>query len=528
MASYLHAAMRGMEDRTVLVHAGDLVGASTPASGLLQDEPTVSFLNSFGNAACSYSDRRNADCNLVGTLGNHEFDEGPAELTRLLMGGNHANGPFLQDPWRGARFPTVSANVIDIETRAPWIDPFVVKKIAGIRVGFIGAVLKDVPSVSLPSHVAHLEFRDEAEAVNHYTAVLHAQGVRTIVLLLHQGGRPASESPTGSGGASAQSAPMEGVESPTGPGGASAQSAPMEGASIPLTGPIVDIVARLDPGIDVIISGHSHQLSRTLLKSRGGDDVLVAQAFSYGTAFDDVEMDIDARTGAVVAKSAKIVTAWADEGPGLTPDPSAAALVAAAEAKVGPRMHRVVGSAAALWSGRSGPTGESPLGALIAEAQRRAVQADFGFTNPGGIRADLPSGTLTWADLFAVQPFRDTVVKLAITGQQIYDVLNQQWQAGGAVRFLQVSGLEYSWSARRTPGDRVAEVRKDRAPIDRAASYTVAVNGYLAAGGDGFSAFAGARRLAEGPPDVDALAAHIQAQSQPIVDRFPRHILAVP
>jgi 5'-nucleotidase len=138
LAAYLKAAQAGREDETIVVHAGDHVGATPPSSALLQDEPAISFLNQLANRHCRYpereheaGERRERDewspkCNLVGTLGNHEFDEGVAELKRMLNGGNHASGPFLENPWRGARFPYVSANVVDAQTGRPILPPYVI------------------------------------------------------------------------------------------------------------------------------------------------------------------------------------------------------------------------------------------------------------------------------------------------------------------------------------------------------------------------------------------------------------------
>src|SRR5262245_62911344 len=130
----------------------------------------------------------NPACNMVGTLGNHEFDEGRVELLRLLNGGNFATGPFLQDPYQGARFPYVSANVVDEISGQPLIAPLVVKEVHGIKVAFIGAVLRQTPTIVTPTGVAGLTFLDEANAINAYVPGLKAMGVRAIVVSFHQGG----------------------------------------------------------------------------------------------------------------------------------------------------------------------------------------------------------------------------------------------------------------------------------------------------------------------------------------------------
>jgi 5'-nucleotidase len=190
-------------------------------------------------------------------------------------------------------------------------------------------------------------------------------------------------------------------------------------------------------------------------------------------------------------------------------------LVEAAEAKVAPLVNVVVGQSAAAITRTQNAAGESALGNLIADAQRASVAADFAFMNPGGIRADLPAGTLTWGALFTVQPFGNTVVKLTLTGQQIYDLLNQQWgglqPAGG--RLLQVSGLSYSWDS-SVP--RVLEVRDASGPISLNERYDVAANSFLAGGGDNFSVFTQGADQLGGPIDLDALNDYIKTLSQPI------------
>ena len=127
-ASYLKVAQAGVEDSTFIVHAGDAVGASPLSSALLLDEPTIDFFNQLTNDHCRYQGRSSAKCNVIGTLGNHEFDRGQAELLRLLNGGNSPIGPLLNVNFRGAKFPYVSANVVSAATGKPLIAPFVIRK----------------------------------------------------------------------------------------------------------------------------------------------------------------------------------------------------------------------------------------------------------------------------------------------------------------------------------------------------------------------------------------------------------------
>ncbi len=505
LASYLKAAERGIERNTLIVHAGDEVGASSPVSALLKDEPSIMFMNMLANKYCRYEEGPDimpaskspglfADprCNMAATIGNHEFDKGVDEMMRLIFGGNHPDGPFLEDPWRGALFPYVVSNVVDTKTGKHILPPYVIRQVNGFQIAFIGAVLKGTPGIVTPSAVKGLTFLDEAESINKCIPELRAKHVSAVIVLIHQGGhQEAYSGPT---------LPEETVD-----------------------GPIADIVSRLDDEVDVVISGHTHQFSNAFLKNKHGKKVLLTQAYAYGTAYADIDLEIDRATRKIVRKSASIVTTYADAGPGLTPDPAVSKLVAAAEAKVGPLIHQVVGRAAEDITGEQNSSGESALGDLIADAQRSAVGADFAFTNPGGIRNDIRAGAVTWGALFDVQPFNNYLVKMNLTGRQIYDLLNQQWQQGSDgshPRMLQISGLAYTWDSTRPAGSRIVKIFRNGIPISPAGEYKIVVNSFLAGGGDGFKLLGNRTGHAAGTVDLDALTDYIRNLPQP----FSAHI----
>ena len=479
LASYLKAASAGLEDQTFIVHAGDHVGATPPASALLQDEPSISFLNLLANASCTFADKANPACNMVGTLGNHEFDEGSGELLRLLDGGKFATGPFLEDPYQGARFPYVSANVVNEVTGQPLLRPYVIKVVRGIKVAFVGAVLKATPTVVTPTGVAGLKFLDEAVAANSYVPELKAAGVKAMVLLIHQGGSQTSyQGPTKTTGTT------------------------VNGADI------LDIVKRLDSEFDVVVSGHAHSFTNALVANSAGKEVLVTQAFSASTAFADIELTLNPVTGDVVTKTASVITTFGDSGPGLVPQPAVAALVAAAEAKVAPLVNEVVGTATVALTRAANLAGEQVLGNVIADAQRANTGTQFAFMNPGGVRADLDAGTITWGKLFTIQPFGNSLVTMQLTGAQIKTLLNQQLfgPAPATIRILSISGLSYTWDQAQPVGSKVVEV-KDMATgmvLDPAALYTVTTNNFLAAGGDGFTTFTMGLNQVGGDIDLDA------------------------
>lgn len=507
LGAWLMAARAGAEKRTILVSAGDLVGASPPASALLQDEPSIAFLNRFAGPACrnaggdpppsaedvpADADPRfvswlDPGCDVVGVIGNHELDEGRAELLRLLTGGNHPRGPFLENPWRGARWPVLAANVVDEATGRPFLPPYVVKEVDGVRVGFIGVVTSALAHSVSPAGIAGLAVRDEAETVNRYAQELRQRGVRALVVVLHEGGeQPPYDGWTREGGA--------------------------------VEGPIVDLVAKLDPEVDVVVAGHTHSfLDARLPASDGAKQILVVEAFSAGTAYGRVDLEVDRATGDVASARAFVQTAWADEGPGLKPDRPAAELQRDAEARVAPMVKREVATLAVALTRRADDAGESTLGDLVADAHRAAVPgAQVALTNPGGLRTDLRAGPVAWGDLFAAQPFGNDLVAMTLTGADLLALLEAQWRGGPEGTVLQVSGLSYAWSASAPAGRRVREVWVADKPLDRAARYRVVVNGFLAGGGDGFAALARGKDRQAAGNDLDALVAYLRSLPQPV------------
>ena len=491
LAAYLGSAAAESRNGALIVHAGDHVGATPPISALLQDEPSICFLNVLANEYCGAGGRAEEKCNIVGTLGNHEFDEGIDEMLRLIEGGNHADGPFLEPEYGGADFPYVNANVIREDSGETVIPPYVIRRVDGMPVGVIGIVLKTTPTIVTPEGVAGLDFLDEAESINRYVKELEAQGVRAIVVTIHQG--TSQTSFTGD-------TPEQPVEL---------------GADI---GPIVKA---LDDEVDIVVTGHYHQFTNALMANANGKPILVTQAFANGTAYADIDVAIDPASKDIVEKSAAVVTTWADTGPGLAPDQQVAALVAAAAETVQPLVERVIATAAGSIGRSESAAGESALGNLIANAQRAAMGTDIALMNPGGIRADIASGEVTWGELFAVQPFGNDLVRMELTGQQIVDVLNQQWAPPQTfARVLKTSGITYTWDGKGTAAIAdneviAASVLVNGELLNLSGTYSVTVNSFLASGGDNFTVFRQGTNRVVGPVDLDALVDHVQALPQP-------------
>ena len=157
--------------------------------------------------------------------------------------------------------------------------------------------------------------------------------------------------------------------------------------------------------------------------------------------------------------------------------------------------------------------GNSELGDIIVNAQREAVGADLAFTTPSWVRGDIQSGPVAWGELFRVQPFGNRLMKLVLTGQQIVELLNQQWTPDDHPRVMHVSGISYRWDAHRAPADRVVEVLRDGKPILPTKQYVVVLNEYLAEGGDAFTLLQKVPHHATGLLDVDALERYVKKHS---------------
>ncbi len=486
LTAYLRAEQRGWERNTIIAHAGDHVGASPALSALLQDEPAIALLNQLANEHCSYARPWEARCNVVGTLGNHEFDEGKVELLRLIHGGAHERGPYLEHPYQGAKFAHICANVFDLTEQDFLLPPSTVKRIDGVRIGFIGAVLRQTPAIVPAPAIVGLQFLDEAQAINRQVAALKRQGVRAIVVLLHQGGFQRMA-----------------------PAGATHEDL-LEGRDIH------QIIHHLDDEVDVIVSGHAHSYTNARVANANGKAILVTQAFFSGTAYSDIELEIDEQSGDVVATSSAITTTYADAGPGLTPDARVAELVAHAQRQVDATVNQTVAEAAADITNVVGESGESPMGQLIADAQRAALGADVALMNPGGVRWGLSAGRVSWGDVFTVHPFGNRIVRIELSGAQLLALLNQQWRGTYPNRLLAVSGLSYAWDSTRALGDRVVDVRIAGKVLNAEQTYSVAVNDFLLSGGDGFAQLKQGANPVIGPLDRDALIAYLRALPQPV------------
>ncbi|ASA25177.1 bifunctional 2',3'-cyclic-nucleotide 2'-phosphodiesterase/3'-nucleotidase [Paenibacillus donghaensis] len=457
LATYLNQT-RAKYENSLLFHNGDSVGASAPVSSMERDEPTHEWMN-----LMKFD---------VGSLGNHEFDQGVDALMTQLYGGVDPKNKAVTH--KGSDFDYVNANAVNSETKQPIINPYVIKEVGGVKIGFIGLVTKSTPSKVSPAGTAGVSFlspQDEVAAVEKYAKELQNKGVETIIVLAHDPASTKGESTTG-------------------------EAADLANA-LPANSPV-----------DVIVAGDNHALANGTVNGK-----LVVQAYSYGTAFEDIKLIIDHTTGDVKHKEAVVTTTFhTNKGVAVTPDPATVALVDN-YLKKHPELTKPVGTTDGTVTRTDTYRKESSLGNLIADAMRSAdfgdgKTADFAFMNPGGIRADLPKGDVTFGDLAKIQPFGNTLVKLTLTGAQVKTLLQQQWavKADGTadIKTLQISGLKYTANMYLPVAERVASLTlADGTPINPTQSYTAVVNNFMAAGGDNYKVLVDASVSVPGPIDLD-------------------------
>ncbi|HUD31067.1 MAG TPA: bifunctional metallophosphatase/5'-nucleotidase [Novosphingobium sp.] len=477
----------------VVVAAGDLTSASQLASSLYLDEPAVGVMNRLG-----------LEFNAVG---NHEFDRGWKELQRLQNGGCEKNGrlqPCQLEQFKGAGYRYLSASTFKADGTT--LFPATGLKTFGegaarVTVGFVGLSLKSVPTLVSPDQVAGLSFGDEADAINRAIPVLKAEGADAVVVLIHQGGKTPVGDPNG---------------------------------CADFAGEITPILDRLSPGVDVVVSGHTHWSYVCNYKPANGTaPILLTSAGVYGELVTDITLRIDPAAHRVVSSSAHNVIvqsepyratrgdiANTDAFPRFAPRADVAAYVKqykdASLSLVARPIGKISGSAAKSDGEESGTGGA--LGNLIADGQLAATRgagAQVSFTNPFGIRASLvpaADGTVTFGQLYAVQPFNNELVTMTLTGAQLKAVIEEGLDDNGPKQVLSPSaGLLIRYDLARPSGNRIVSLTLGGKPVAASAKYRVSVVNFLAEGGDGYSTFAKGTDRTRGAIDVEAFEDWIKA-----------------
>ncbi|MGW3494573.1 bifunctional metallophosphatase/5'-nucleotidase [Streptomyces sp. NPDC001020] len=483
LATHLRQA-RGGHPYSITAAAGDMVGASPLLSGLFHDEPTIEALN-----------KLNLD---VTSVGNHEFDEGAKELARLQNGGCHpTDGCYdKSQEFKGANFPYLTANVTDEKTGKPILKPYWVWKKQGVKIGFIGVTLEGTPNIVSAAGVKGLKFGDEVETINKYAKELQKQGVQSIVALIHEGGLPAS--------------------------GAYNYDCDSPGQGDGISGPVVDIAKHVTPAVDALVTGHTHQAYVCTIDDPAGRPRMVTSASSFGRLYTDTTLTYDRATGDIVRTAVKSANHVVTRNVGAAGDITA--LITKWNKLAAPVASRSVGYIAGDIENKGT---ESPMGDLIADAQLAYARSldpksDLALMNPGGIRAPLTrkasDGAVTYGDAFTVQPFANTVNLVDLTGAQLVTALQQQVSGPNEAspKILQVSaGLTYTLDLTKSGAARVVtdSIKLNGAAIDPAATYRVAMNSFLAGGGDGFAELGNGKNMLVGGDDLAAFTTYLTANS---------------
>jgi 5'-nucleotidase len=471
LATHL-ARLKATNSNTVVVSAGDNIGATPLLSSLFHDEPSVEALGIAGLQ--------------ISALGNHDLDEGWWELYRIQKGGCHpVDGCQDGTPFAGAPFTYLAANVTLDPGRAdprmlalagvegsaprPLLPAFTVRELGGVRVGFIGVILQGAPAIILPGSTRGLTFGPESDAANAAARTLREQGVRAMVVLMHEGGQQGNASSSG---------PFD------------------VNGCVDMQPSFADLVSRMSDDIDVVVSGHSHMAYNCTI-----DGKLVTSAASAGRLITDIDLRIRSADGEVVAKSARNIVVTRD----VPKDGRATELLARYKPLGDEVGNRVVGSITASLTRNANDAGEFNLGDVIADALLDAAKrtpganADLAIWNPGGVRADLvvPPGRdqapVTYAQVFSVLPFGNELIVKTVTGEMLLRMLEEQFGADRR-RIMQVSkGFTYSYDPSREPGRRVdrSSIRLNGMPLDLTRTYRLATSNFLWGGGDGLGALAG-------------------------------------
>jgi 2',3'-cyclic-nucleotide 2'-phosphodiesterase/3'-nucleotidase/5'-nucleotidase len=393
-------------------------------------------------------------------LGNHDFDWGQ---------------PILQQRLAQAQYPWLCCNVFTAGSndRPAWVTPSAIIEVKGLKIGLIGAITMETPMIVMPSSIAGLEFRPAAPIINQIAADLRAQGVKMIVVLAHIGGSQDSRRV--------------------------------------ITGEVAVLANNL-VGVNYIASGHSHVALNSAV-----NNIPITQPYSSGSALGLADIRVDRLTGTNVNYTLAVNSTY---DLGITPDPTVAAMVAGYNATIAVIKNQPVGTITGpiLRNTPDRYTAESEVGNLCTDAQAWKGGVTIAFTNPGGIRADIKSPVgvypynVTWNDMYTVQPFDNLVTLMDLTGAQIKAVLEQCFPpVATSTKMLQVSGIKYTVQLSAPANAKIIGLTlADGTPINPATTYRVAVNNFLATGGDGFSVFIqGTNQFNTGISDITALVDYV-------------------
>lgn len=374
-------------------------------------------------------------------LGNHEFDYGIAQLQKLIY---------------SVPFPVLGANIFYKGTDIPFTRPYAVIETGDVRIGVIGIIGSDAASVTLPSQVTSLEFRDPIPYVRKYVEELKPK-TDMIVVLAHQG--------------------------KTGPMATDAEAHPEMQRDFEADKALAAAV----PGIDVLVGGHAHRGIETPFVSPVTGTIIV-QTYGNGTTLGYLQVTLDKERKRIVAHEGRLIRVINKE---IQPSPSVSRSLEQWKAKVKAMTSEVIGEAAEDFT--RDYNRESPLGNLLTDILRQVTGAEIAFYNSGGIRGEIKRGPITVGDVISVCPFLNTITRMELTGSQIKEIIEQGLTLERGI--IQVSGLKVVYDERREPGKRIVRVEHGGKPLEDEKFYSVATINFLAEGGDLYETFRRGRNV---------------------------------
>jgi 5'-nucleotidase len=389
----------------------------------------------------------------------------------LAVLGNHEFdfGPeVLRARIKESRFAWLATNVIDKKSGKPFADtpPFIIREIGGVKLGFFGLLTPDTAEFS--SVGPDVTFLDPCETAKKVVPEMKAAGAQVIIAITHLAMREDKQ------------------------------------------------VARC-ASIDVIIGGHEHEM----LESLSGRTPI----FKWGSDARDlgrIDLNIKLPSGELESIDWTAIPVTSD----VKDEPVSAALIADYEKKVSADVDKPIGSTKVALDARGGMnrSRETNLGSYIADAYRKAVNADVALFNGGSIRAGkvFSPGALTKRDVMAILPYENPIVKIEVTGATLRAALehgvSRSAEEREPGRFPQVSGVRFAFDARRAPGSRITSIEVGGQPLDDKKIYTLATNTFLVLkGGDGYTMFGGAKFLIDpenGPVEPVVLMNAISADKE--------------
>ncbi|WP_106535346.1 5'-nucleotidase C-terminal domain-containing protein [Haloactinopolyspora alba] len=510
--------MRADNPNTLFAAAGDLIGASTFVSFVDQDHPTLEALTAAGLD--------------VSAVGNHEFDQGYCDLVdRVIPFIEEMSAEYGREPWQylAANVKVKDGQTHGCENSEPaelaesWTT-----EVGGATVGFVGAVTEHLPELVSPDGIAQVDVLDVVEETNRVADQLtQEEGADIVVLLVHEGAATTDQSSA--------------------------------------TDPDTDfgaIVNGVNENVDAIVSGHTHLAYDHEIAVPEWDDRdfgrPVVSAGQYGYNLNKIRFSYDPAADEITGVDSEIVplTVEDDEGnwqpnPEFQPDPTVAGIVEDAVKKAEELGAEPLGEITADFNraqqsdGSENRGGESTLGNFVADVQLSAAQVtdpetQIAFMNPGGLRTDMtyagtgaddPDGTVTYREAAEVQPFANTLVTMTLTGEQVVDVLEEQWQPEGASRpFLKLgvnAELDYTYDPQGAEGEHITSVTLGGESLDPDAEYRVVANSFLASGGDNFSTLAEGTDVADtGQIDLQAMVDYL-AENSPVTPDYAQRAVGV-